>query len=274
MGRLLRGKHSNKTKEDTELFWVADQADYVDNIAPVLAQVIEDCAATFSIDQSLAIEKEKTRQHEATERERTRQCELTANTRQMEIQAETKRLEETELTKREAERTRQLELQVKLAQLGAGTRVEAGKTVTVAEPRKTVTFQIEDPYGQHISQHTLKGEYIRSWENATAAATELGCNYGHIRACVNGQLNKTGGFVWRAEDSLVDRETVYCEKGSYCQSLPDGTFVNSYTSLQNASKVIAVEYYTLRAVVNTGEVLKGFVWTRVRQNRRSATLEL
>lgn len=48
-----------------------------------------------------------------------------------------------------------------------------------------------------ILQYTKEGIFIRDWDSATQASTELNLSNKDISACCNGKRKTCGGFIWR-----------------------------------------------------------------------------
>lgn len=54
-----------------------------------------------------------------------------------------------------------------------------------------------------ITQFTLEGDYIRSWDSARKAADALNIQNSHISECCKGKLNKTGGYIWKYSNEVI-----------------------------------------------------------------------
>ena len=248
--------------------------DYSANILPEWKDLLTRVAADAKAVDALKLEKERTRQLEAQckeveANEVTKRLEAMEKTKQVQIacherlreraqQEETKRAEAVERTQQAIQRTRQLELHLQLAQ-----QTESDETYrrdedptpnpdTPSEPveRLMVKFTIPDPYAHHVAQFEVNGTYVRSWASAGEAAEELGISYAHIRDCVNNNLRQSGGFAWRHEDSLLEREVPYLKDGRYQQVRPDGSFVTSYTSKVEVARSLCMDYYRLKDAVD------------------------
>lgn len=48
-----------------------------------------------------------------------------------------------------------------------------------------------------VTQYDLCGNFIKEWSSIKDAANSLGINGSHITRCCQGNLNKTGGYVWK-----------------------------------------------------------------------------
>ena len=58
---------------------------------------------------------------------------------------------------------------------------------------------LRSPRGNAISQYTLNGEYVASYKSACEAARITGLSRGSISHCLNGRMQKYGGFIWRKQ---------------------------------------------------------------------------
>ena len=128
-------------------------------------------------------------------------------------------------------------------------------------PAHLVRFEIPDLKNKRVAQYTLEGEHVATWESAMEAwrKLDIGC-YSKIRACVQGLQNQAGGFCWRHVEGTIIKEVPFRDNGAYRQLRPDGTFVNSYTSMLEASNAAGVEYYRIRKAFEGKEEVKGYVW--------------
>lgn len=47
-----------------------------------------------------------------------------------------------------------------------------------------------------VSQSSLAGEHIKTWDSMSEAARELGLQVSNISHCCSGRINNTGGYKW------------------------------------------------------------------------------
>lgn len=73
----------------------------------------------------------------------------------------------------------------------------AKKRAKDPEWRKNHAEAMRRTKSKPVNQYTLEGEYIKTWENATDAARELGISKCHISSCCHGKRKTAGGFFFQ-----------------------------------------------------------------------------
>jgi hypothetical protein len=57
--------------------------------------------------------------------------------------------------------------------------------------------KLKYPYQKKISQFTLDGQYIKSFDSIIQVQRELGINGSHISSVCKGKRKTTGGYIWK-----------------------------------------------------------------------------
>ena len=118
------------------------------------------------------------------------------------------------------------------------------------------------PVRQYNVNGTLVGEYLSAGE---AAASHVKLHTADILKCVNGERDLHLGFRWSKTpkehwqtNSIV---ATLNRTGCVVQRRPDGTFVNSYTSVSAAAKIIRVHVPTIRTAIGKSSECQLHLWS-------------
>lgn len=57
-----------------------------------------------------------------------------------------------------------------------------------------------NPCSRPVLQFTLKGEFVKEWENVRCVQRELGFNSGNLTQCCRGNKKTVGGFIWKYKE--------------------------------------------------------------------------
>lgn len=105
----------------------------------------------------------------------------------------------------------------------------------------------KSPYSRKISQYTLNGEYVKTYDSIGLAARLLNICYTSIGQCARGLRKSAGGFLWKYETEaklLVNKGKKHSKgfrgKG-VVQMTMDNEIINEYVSIKEASRLCHID---------------------------------
>lgn len=118
-----------------------------------------------------------------------------------------------------------------------------------------------------VRQYNLNGEWLMSFESATAAAKELGIQQGKITDVCKGNRKTAGEYQWRYEDYNLEKidpvPPPSCKKKKVAQYDTNGNLLNVYESYRAAARAINGTPSAISRICSGTKGLhthKGFVW--------------
>lgn len=129
-----------------------------------------------------------------------------------------------------------------------------GKTLT-KEHRESISKGLlqSDKRGREgigIEQYDLEGNHVASWESASAASRETGCDRRSIAKCCNRQQYTSNGYIWRfTGDESIDIEQInkYGRRKTRSAEVYtlDGEFVGRWETYADLAKDFGVHESTV-----------------------------
>ena len=116
---------------------------------------------------------------------------------------------------------------------------------------------------KQISQWTLDGEYVNTYESGVKAEEQTGINRKHISSVIRGKTKTAGGFIWTlgTEKPDINKHKKIDTKKAVYQKTLDGEIINSFPSYSEASRFTGVNIRGIREVINGGQrTAGGFLW--------------
>jgi hypothetical protein len=120
-----------------------------------------------------------------------------------------------------------------------------------------------------VSQYTLKGGYIRTFQSIKEAAKSVCFPESNIINCCKKKNNQktVGGYQWRYasnEYGNID-PVIYCYGDGHCTSVSqytqDGKYLNTYESVKKASLAIKVSNGCISSCLTGNQkTSRGFIW--------------
>lgn len=126
---------------------------------------------------------------------------------------------------------------------------------------------IKSPYSRKVSQYTLDGMFLRTFDSIGLAAKYIGVCATCIGNCASGKQNSAGGYKWEyeTEAKLQVNKGIKLPVGfrgkPVIQLTLNGDFVAEYVSIQDAARRIGVNATTIaRAINGKYKHCGGFLW--------------
>lgn len=119
--------------------------------------------------------------------------------------------------------------------------------------------------GNSISQYSLTGELIATWDNTKRASEGTGINRTLIYNCINGSKRAAGKFLWRRGEEVLrpeDLEIMIHPRPVY-QYTFTGEFIKKWDSASEIANVFNCKVSTIRLYANgkTTYSPSGFHWS-------------
>lgn len=113
-----------------------------------------------------------------------------------------------------------------------------------------------------VTQYTLDGLFIATYESARIAEKETNIGYKLISSVCNGKKIQTHGYIWRFKNDPFDKFPV---KSSYFISVDqydmDGNYIASYSKISDANK--SINSGNVNSVINgTCKSAGGYLWSK------------
>lgn len=115
-----------------------------------------------------------------------------------------------------------------------------------------------------VSQYTIDGRYIRTFDSVTNAAKSINVNESSIRGLLYGEGVSIGGFAWKwysGEKTDIDwRAPTYFKKPA-CQYDLNGRLINEFESGRQAEDVTGCWHQTIaKCCLGERRQTGGFMW--------------
>lgn len=145
-----------------------------------------------------------------------------------------------------------------------------------------------------IEQYSLDGKLLNKYSSLTEAARMSHCNISRISDCANGKRLSTNQFIWLfADDSDKKSKLKFKiqEKkhpsamcgGANHQARPieqyslDGKYVATYSSAQEASEVLGIEYSSIKSAASQTKkqhkTSGGFIWIHADEQNKKEIIQ-
>ena len=138
------------------------------------------------------------------------------------------------------------------------------------ETKKKIGKSLKGKNKKSVTQYSLSGEFIRTFDNITEVEFEMGISHGHISDCCNGKRKTIGGFIWRYTDQeLTEEHLTWCNeilpnkfsKKCVVQYSLSGEFICVFESMKEAELKTGIFYPNISAVCNGRQkTAGGFIW--------------
>lgn len=121
-----------------------------------------------------------------------------------------------------------------------------------------------------VTQYSLAGEKIRTYESASEAARQTGCQQSKITLCCQGERRRTGEYQWRYADedlkSLPPIEKLNNPGTKVARCDDDFNILQIYKSYKEAARDVNGSYQAIAAICGGTTVNihhKGWRWKKV-----------
>jgi len=111
-------------------------------------------------------------------------------------------------------------------------------------------------------QYTLKGEFVRRFENSKSAAQELKMDYSTILRCVKEEVMHYGSFQFKSYQKSRIPEWFNLNRKEVFLYDDEGIFIKSYSSQKECAKDLQIGIASVSRYVNNKRKLKGFVLSK------------
>lgn len=124
----------------------------------------------------------------------------------------------------------------------------------------------KNPYSRKISQYTIDGVFVKTYESTCLAAKEVKVCDTNIRMCANGKRKSAGGYVWKFESESrlkpSGKKLPVGYKGNHVlQISQSGEVVAEYVSIKNASQITGFDATSIsRCIKGRYKTSNGFIW--------------
>ena len=142
--------------------------------------------------------------------------------------------------------------------VGGNTKT-AGGYIWKYKNGKVNKLNYEPSNKKPVSQYTLDGELIKTYESASEAAKDLGLNSNNIRKACKGKINSSGGFLW----AYPGEEAVYKQnfRKDVAQYSLNGELVAVYQSGAEAYRKTGVNSSEISLCCNgKRKTSGGYIW--------------
>ena len=111
-------------------------------------------------------------------------------------------------------------------------------------------------------QYSLDGTFVKKWNSAKEAGSELGIDPGDISRCCKGTKKTAGGYLWSNKlEEINTRLHVHANASTIVQLTPNKEYVNTYPSINNASKAVGVSPGSIsQCAQGLSKTGGGFIW--------------
>lgn len=119
-----------------------------------------------------------------------------------------------------------------------------------------------------IQQFSKQGEFIKIFENVSAASKESGVDKKSILDCCKrkSKRNSGGGFIWRYMKDSVSQDEIatlkFTEVVKIHQYDCSGNLINTFNSLHDAAKHVNGVWQCIQTSCNKKQFAYGFLWLR------------
>lgn len=116
-----------------------------------------------------------------------------------------------------------------------------------------------------VSQFTLDGDFIATFDSIQEAADAVGCYSSQIVKVCRGEHKSTKGFLWKyyengdecrklniTRNSTIKREVVQLDSNM--------NIVATYESIAQASKIVNIPKTTISSAIKDGRLCRGYYW--------------
>ena len=141
----------------------------------------------------------------------------------------------------------------------SGDAKTAGGYIWKYKDGKVNKLNYEPSNKKPVSQYTLDGELIKTYESASKAAKDLGLNSNNIRKACKGKINSSGGFLW----AYPGEEAVYKQnfRKDVAQYSLNGELVAVYQSGAEAYRKTGVNSSEISLCCNgKRKTSGGYIW--------------
>lgn len=137
------------------------------------------------------------------------------------------------------------------------------------EQLQTIRKGILRTVRKQVTQYTLKGEKIETYESASEAARVTGISANSIGKAASGQFIRAGGFIWRwGDEAKVDVQGLRQDKrGNPKQAVTQydlsGKKIDHYPSVKAAAEAVGVHVTGINMVLRgKWKSSKGYYWKK------------
>ena len=141
----------------------------------------------------------------------------------------------------------------------SGEAKTAGGYIWKYKDGKVNKLNYEPSNKKPVSQYTLDGELIKTYESASSAAKDLGLNSNNIRKACKGKFKSSGGFLWAYPgEKVVYKQNFRKEVAQY--SL-EGKLIATYKSGAEAHRKTGISCSQISNCCNNKiELAGGYIW--------------
>ena len=132
---------------------------------------------------------------------------------------------------------------------------------------KNPTSGARNPYSRRISQYTLDGEYIATFDSVGLASKNTHICYTCINLCARGKRKTAGGYIWVYESfpkKLINngkKIQVGYNGNAIIQFSTSGEVINEYVSIKDAAKRNCLDAASIsRALRGKYKSCGGYIW--------------
>lgn len=114
-----------------------------------------------------------------------------------------------------------------------------------------------------ICQYDMNGQYIKTFDSLTIAATEMGVDRNAISSCCRNKRPSCKGFLWRYNNDAPPQNYLSEQKNKrpVLQFDKTGLFIRKFDSITDASKEIGTSHTSIhRCCSGKSKTSGGFVW--------------
>jgi len=123
--------------------------------------------------------------------------------------------------------------------------------------------------GVRVSQYTIDGRYLKTFNSFSEAARETGLHYPAVKNAAYGFQKSSGGFLWRISDGTRDDLNIAPgdilgtknNTKEIVQLGGNGNVLNVFKSIREASNITGLGYSAIsKCVTGVNKTCGGFVW--------------
>lgn len=124
----------------------------------------------------------------------------------------------------------------------------------------------KNPFSQQVSQYSIGGDFIASYESIGEAIRCTNVSYNSIKRNADGKTKSGGGYVWKyigtPKKEFVRTARPVIGKKPVIQLSKSGEFISSYESVSAAAKATGFlpENISRAAKGITSKSYKGYIW--------------
>ena len=148
---------------------------------------------------------------------------------------------------------------------------EGGSNGSLSEKtKKKIGKSLKGKNKKSVTQYSLSGEYIHTFNSITEVELEMGISHCRISDCCNGKRKTAGNFIWRySEEELTNEHLFWCNeklpnkfsKKCVAQYSLSGELICVFESMTKAELETGIFYPNISAVCNGKQkTAGGYIW--------------